>query len=51
MNHVEWNGLMPFPFTFEGNLVGYIDRLFLPGRLHEKFFQKVLYRQRIYLKV
>lgn len=26
------------PFTFEGNLVGYIDRLFLPGRLHEKIF-------------
>lgn len=26
------------PFTFEGNLVGYIDRLFLPGRLHETVF-------------
>lgn len=26
------------PFTFEGNLVGYIDRLFLPGRLHETTF-------------
>lgn len=25
-------------FTIEGNLVGYIDRLFLPGRLHEGFF-------------
>ena len=26
------------PFTLEGNLVGYIDRLFLPGRLHETVF-------------
>ena len=25
-------------FTLEGNLVGYIDRLFLPGRLHEIVF-------------
>ena len=26
------------PFTLEGNLVGYIDRLLLPGRLHETVF-------------
>ena len=26
------------PFTLEGNWVGYIDRLFLPGRLHERIF-------------
>lgn len=26
------------PFSFEGNLVGYIDRILLPGRLHEGHF-------------
>ncbi|MDR2887187.1 MAG: DUF5009 domain-containing protein [Bacteroidales bacterium] len=38
-------GLFPAPdisgygrYTFEGNLVGYIDRLFLPGHLYDKTF-------------
>lgn len=26
------------PFTLEGNWVGYVDRLLLPGRLHQGFF-------------
>lgn len=25
------------PFTLEGNWVGYVDRLLLPGRLHQDF--------------
>lgn len=31
-------GMEAGPFTLEGNWVGYIDRLFLPGRLHQGFF-------------
>lgn len=31
------------PFTLEGNLVGYIDRLFLPGRLHETVLIRRVY--------